>query len=95
MEGITCNNSANPDFVVTPSAQVNILTSNPRPKLMLAYNNSRRPNIWTTQSYLRKYNPSTVPENSSYATVSKFGKKIFVLGESHVKTIKRLDFNKK
>ena len=95
MEGITSNNSENPDFVVTPSVQVNMLTSNRRPKLMLAYNNSRRPNIWTTQNYLRKYNPPTVPENSSYATVSKFGKKIFVLGESHVKRIKRLDFNKK
>ena len=48
MEGITSNNSENPDFVVTPSVQVNMLTSNRRPKLMLAYNNSRRPNIWTT-----------------------------------------------
>ena len=30
----------------------------------------------------------------SYATVFKLGKKIFVVGDSHVKRIKRLDFNK-
>ena len=29
-----------------------------------------------------------------YATVSKFGKKVFVVGDSHFKGIKRLDFNK-
>ena len=29
----------------------------------------------------------------SYATVFKLGKKIFVVGDSHVKRIKRLDFN--
>ena len=40
------------------------------------------------------YNPPTVPGYSSYATVSKFRKKIFVVGDSHVKRIKRLDFNK-
>ena len=72
---MTSNNSENPDFVATPSTQTNILTSNPTPNLMLAQNHSKRPNI---------YNLPTVPRNSSYATVSKFGKKIFVVGDSHV-----------
>ena len=40
------------------------------------------------------YNPPTVPGNSSYVTVSKFGKKVFVVCDSYVKRIKRLDFNK-
>ena len=70
MEGITCNNSENPDFVVTPLTQNNILTSNPRPNLMPAQNHSRRPNICTTENYLRNYNPPTVPGNSSCATFS-------------------------
>ena len=61
---------------------------------MPAQNHSRRPNISTAENYLRNYNPPTVPGNSSYATVSKFGKKIFVVGDSHVKRTKRLDFNK-
>ena len=94
VEDITSNNSKNPDFVVTPSAQTTILTSNPRPNLMPAQNHSRRPNICTTKNYLRNYNPPAVPGNSSYATVSKFGKKIFVVGDSHVKRMKHLDFNK-
>ena len=50
--------------------------------------------IFAPQNYLRNYNPPTVPRYSSYATVSKFGKKIFVDGDSHVKRIKRLNFNK-
>ena len=67
----------------------------PRPNLAPFHNHSRRPYICTTDNYLRNYLPQTVPWNSSYATVSKFGKKIFPVGESHVKTIKRLDFDKK
>ena len=46
------------------------------------------------QNYLRNYNPPTVPGNSSYAAICKFGKKIFVVGDSRIKRIKRLDFNK-
>ena len=71
LEGLTWNNSENADFVVTPSPQTNILTSNPKPNLMPDQNHSRRPNICTTENYLRNYNPPTVPGYSSYATVSK------------------------
>ena len=91
---MTSSKSETADFVVTPSAQTNILTSNPRPSLMPAHNHSRRPNICTTENYLQNYNPPTVPGNSSYATVSKFGEKIFVVGDIHVKRIKSLDFHK-
>lgn len=94
LEDITSNNSGNPDFVVTPSAQTNILTSRPRPKFMQAQNHSRRPNICTTENYLWNYNPSSVPRNSSYANFFKFGNKIFVVGDTQIKKIKRLDFNK-
>ena len=61
VEGMTSNNSENPDFVVTPSAQTNIITSNLRPNLMPAQNHNRRPNICTTENYLRNYNTPTVP----------------------------------
>ena len=71
-----------------------ILTSIPKASLISAQNHSRRPNICTTENYLENDNPPTVPGNSSYATVSKFGNKIFLVGKSHVNRIKRLDFNK-
>ena len=61
---------------------------------MPAQNRRRRPNICTTENYLRNCNPPTVPGYSSYATVPKFGKKIFVAGNSYVRRIRRLDFNK-
>ena len=48
---MTSNSSENPDFVVTPSTQTNILTSNPRPNLMPPQNHSRRSNICTTENY--------------------------------------------
>ena len=51
MEGMTSNSSENPDSVVTPSTQTNILTSNPRPNLMPPQNHSRRSNICTTENY--------------------------------------------
>ena len=91
---MTSNNSENTNFIVTPTPQINILTSNPRPNFMPAQNHSGRPIICTTQNYFQNYNPSTIPGYSSYATVSKFGKKVFVVGDSHVKGIKRLNFNK-
>ena len=91
---MTSNNSENADFVVTSSPQTNILTSNSRPNLMPGQNHSRTPNICTTENYLRNYNSPTVPGYSSYATVSKFGKNILVVGDSHVKRIKRFGFNK-
>ena len=94
VEGMTSNNSENADFVVTPSPKTNILTSNWRPNFMPGQNHSRRPNICSTENYLRNYNFPTVLGHSSYATVSQFGKKIFVLGYSHVRRIKRLGFNK-
>ena len=61
---------------------------------MPAQNHSRRPNICTTQNYLRKCNPPTVPGCRSYATVSKFGEKFFVVSDNYFNRIKRLDFNK-
>ena len=57
---------------------------------MTAQNHTRRPNISTTENYLRNYNPPTVPGNSSDGTVFKFGKKMFVVGDSNAKRIKVL-----
>lgn len=56
---------------------------------------NRRPNVCITENYIQNFNPPTIPGNSSYATRAKIGKKIFVVGDSHIKRMKRLDFNKK
>ena len=86
LEDITSNNSENPE--------VSILTSNPRPNLMPAKNHSRTPNICTIENCLQNYDPPiVVPRNSSYAAGYKSGKKIFVVGDSHMERIKYLDFN--
>ena len=61
---------------------------------MPAQNHGTRPKIYSTENPWRNYNPPTVLGNSSYAVVSKFGKKIFVVGGSQVKRIKRPNFNK-
>ena len=55
---------------------------------------SRRPDVCITEKYVQNFSPPTIPGNSSYATRTKFGKKIFVVGDSHVKRMKRIDFNK-
>ena len=42
----------------------------------------------------RTSTPTTVPGNSTYSGITKHGRKICVVGDSHVKRIKRNDFNK-
>ena len=58
----------------------------------------RRPNICTTENYLNnqvdlRQNPRVVPGNRTYASATKYGKKVMVLGDSHTKRIKRNLFN--
>ena len=72
LEDIASNSGENPDFVVTPSTEANILIWNHRSNPMSAQNHSRKPNICTKENYLQNYNSLTVPGNS-YATVSNFG----------------------
>ena len=57
------------------------------------YVQNRRPDVCISGKYVQNYSPPTVPGNSSYASRTKFGKKIFVVGDSHVKRMKRIDFN--
>ena len=56
----------------------------------------KRPNICTTENYLSKQEViRIVPGNRSYASTTKLGEKnIFMVGDSHLKHIKRNVFNK-
>ena len=56
--------------------------------------NQRRPDNCITGKYLNNHvtlrkNQRVVPGNKTYASVTKYGKKIVVIGDSHLKRIKR------
>ena len=56
--------------------------------------NQRRPDNCITENYLNNHvtlrkNQSAVPENKTYASATKYGKNIVVIGDSHLKRIKR------
>ena len=59
-----------------------------------AINANKRPVICITEKYIKNFTPTTVPGNSTYSGITKHGRKICVVGDSHVKRIKRNDFNK-
>ena len=63
-------------------------------KLVSHYERKRRPDICVTENYIKNFTPVTIPGNSNYASISKNGRKTLVVGDSHVKRIRRIDFNK-
>ena len=44
--------------------------------------------------HIQTFKPITVPGNSSYANMTKMGKKVIIVGDSHVRRIRRDNFNK-
>ena len=58
-----------------------------------ALNANKRPDICITEKYVKNFAPTTVPGNSTYSSITKHGHKICVVGDSHIKRIKRNDFN--
>ena len=55
---------------------------------------NKRPLVCTTENYLKNFIPFIVPGNSDYASVIKNGRKVLVVGNSHIKQIRRNDFTK-
>ena len=55
---------------------------------------NKRPLVCTTENYLKNFISFIVPGNSDYASVIKNGRKVLVVGDSHIKRIRRNDFNK-
>ena len=60
-----------------------------------AINTNKRPDICITEKYVKKFTPTTILGNSTYSGIAKHGHKICMVGHSHIKRIKRNDFNKK
>ena len=62
---------------------------------MISYfERKRRPDICVTENHSKNFTPVTIPGNSNHASISKNGRKNLVVGDSHVKQIRRIDFNK-
>ena len=57
-------------------------------------NRNKRPQICITENYIKKQQQRTVPGNSTYANITKYGKKILVIGDSHIRRIQHHKFNK-
>ena len=55
---------------------------------------NKRPLVCTTENSLKNFIPFTVPGNSYYASFIKNGRKVLVVGDSHIKRIRRNYFNK-
>ena len=59
-----------------------------------AINAKKRPDICITEKYIKNFTPTTDPGTSTYSGITKHGRKIWVVGDSHIKRIKRNDCNK-
>ena len=55
---------------------------------------NKRPPICTTENDLKHFHPFTALGNSEYASIAKNGRKVLIVGDSHVRRIRRNDFNK-
>ena len=55
---------------------------------------NKRPLVCTTENYVENFIPFAVPVNSDYDSIIKNGRKVPVAGDSHIKRIRRNDFNK-
>ena len=54
---------------------------------------NKRPLVCTTEKYLKDFILFTVPGNSDYASIIKNSLKVLIVGDSHVKRVRRNDFN--
>ena len=57
-------------------------------------NANKRPDICITEKYVKNFTPTTAPGNGTHSGIIKNDRKIIVVGDSHIKRIKRNDFNK-
>ena len=54
-------------------------------KLIGHFERKRRPDICVTENYIKNFTPITIPGNNNYASISKNGHKILIVGNSLVK----------
>ena len=69
------------------------LSRNTSPYVTNTVQNKRSP-VCTTENYLKKFIPITVPGYSDFARIVKNCHKVLIVGDRHTKTIRRNDFNK-
>jgi len=54
-----------------------------------------KPNVCFTEKYVNNFIPISIPGNSKYSDMTKQGRKVAVVGDSHVRRINRRKFNSK
>ena len=83
---------------VTKSSSTSMASANSKKshpiKLISHFERKRRLDICVTENYIKNFILVIIPGNSNYASISKNGHKILVAGDSHIKRIRRIDFNK-
>ena len=82
---------------VTKCSSTNIASANSKkshPIKLISHFERQEDQICVTENYIKSSTPDTIPGNIIYASISKNGRKILVVGDSHVKRIRRIDFNK-
>ena len=47
-------------------------------------------NIATTENYIMSQNIKTVPCDGAYASMTKYGKKICIVGHNHIKRVRKI-----
>ena len=82
---------------VTKSSSTIIASANSKKshpmKLISHFERKSRSDICVTEDNIKNVTPVTIHGNSNYASISKNGCKILVVGDSHVKQIRRTNFN--
>ena len=82
----------------TKCSSTNIASANSKKShpitLINHFKRKRRSNICVPENYIKNSTPVTIPGNGNHASISKNGRKILVVGDSHVKRIRRINFNK-
>ena len=82
---------------VTKCSSTNIASVNSKkshPIKLISHFERKRPDICVTGNYIKNFTSVATPGNSNYTSISNNDPKILVVGDSHVKRIIRIDFNK-
>ena len=82
---------------VTKCSSTKIASANSKkshPIKLISHFERKRPDICVTGNYIKNFTSVIIPGNSNYTSISNNNPKILVVGDSHVKQIRRIDFNK-
>ena len=80
-----------PSTIPNIPEKVSANSKNTSPHAANTARNIRRP-VCTTENYLKKFIPIAILGNSDYVSITKNDRKVLVVGDSHVKRIRKNDY---